>query len=131
MTRCMRRIIACFALFAVAWVALLPLVSSAHALVAGDSSLPPCHQAGLLSGVHTPSSADPAAPEPAVPSAISRMDLERAIEALPPGSKAAFLLHDVEGFEHREIAGILGISEGTSKSQVHKARLKLRALLKR
>jgi RNA polymerase sigma-70 factor (ECF subfamily) len=75
--------------------------------------------------------ADPAAPEPAVPSAISRMDLERAIEALPPGSKAAFLLHDVEGFEHREIAGILGISEGTSKSQVHKARLKLRALLKR
>jgi|KBSMisStandDraft_5_1062788.scaffolds.fasta_scaffold28713_3 hypothetical protein len=62
MTRCMRRIIACFALFAVAWVALLPLVSSAHALVAGDSSLPPCHQAGLLSGVHTPSSADPAAP---------------------------------------------------------------------
>lgn len=74
---------------------------------------------------------EPAAPEPMVPSAINRMDLERAIEALPPGSKAAFLLHDVEGFEHREIAAILGISEGTSKSQVHKARLKLRALLKR
>jgi len=73
---------------------------------------------------------EPAAPDPAVPSAISRMDLERAIEALPPGSKAAFLLHDVEGFEHREIASILGISEGTSKSQVHKARLKLRALLR-
>lgn len=75
--------------------------------------------------------ADLATPEPVVPSAISRMDLERAIEALPPGSKAAFLLHDVEGFEHREVAEILGISEGTSKSQVHKARLKLRALLKR
>ena len=74
---------------------------------------------------------EPMAPEPVVPSAISRMDLERAIEALPPGAKAAFLLHDVEGFEHQEIAAILGISEGTSKSQVHKARLKLRVLLKR
>ena len=74
---------------------------------------------------------EPTAPEPLVPAAISRMDLERAIEALPPGAKAAFLLHDVEGFEHQEIAAILGISEGTSKSQVHKARLKLRVLLKR
>jgi RNA polymerase sigma-70 factor (ECF subfamily) len=76
-------------------------------------------------------SAEPMAPAPAVPAAISRMDLEKAIASLPPGSRAAFLLHDVEGFEHREIAGILGVSEGTSKSQVHKARLKLRALLRR
>ena len=68
---------------------------------------------------------------PVVPSAISRMDLEKAIAALPPGSRAAFLLHDVEGFEHQEVAEILGVSEGTSKSQVHKARLKLRAMLKR
>jgi RNA polymerase sigma-70 factor (ECF subfamily) len=75
--------------------------------------------------------AEPAAPAPVVPASISRMDLERAIDRLPAGSKAAFLLHDVEGFEHREIADILGISEGTSKSQVHKARLKLRAMLKR
>jgi RNA polymerase sigma-70 factor (ECF subfamily) len=75
--------------------------------------------------------AEPMAPAPAVPPAISRMDLETAIGALPPGSRAAFLLHDVEGFEHREIAGILGVSEGTSKSQVHKARLKLRAMLRR
>jgi RNA polymerase sigma-70 factor (ECF subfamily) len=74
---------------------------------------------------------EPAAPAPVVPAAISRMDLERAIETLPPGSKAAFLLHDVEGFEHREIGAILGISEGTSKSQVHKARMKLRAILSR
>ena len=74
---------------------------------------------------------EPMAPAPMVPQAISRLDLERAIDALPPGSRAVFLLHDVEGFEHREIADILGISEGTSKSQVHKARLKLRTLLRR
>ena len=72
---------------------------------------------------------EPTAHEPIVPSAISRMDLERAIATLPEGCKAAFLLHDVEGFEHNEVAEILGVSEGTSKSQVHKARLKLRAIL--
>jgi RNA polymerase sigma-70 factor (ECF subfamily) len=60
---------------------------------------------------------------------IRRLDLERAIARLPEGARAAFVLHDVEGFQHHEIATILGISEGTSKSQVHKARLKLRALL--
>jgi RNA polymerase sigma-70 factor (ECF subfamily) len=58
-----------------------------------------------------------------------RIDLERAIARLPEGARAAFVLYDVEGFQHHEIAAILGISEGTSKSQVHKARLKLRALL--
>jgi RNA polymerase sigma-70 factor (ECF subfamily) len=60
---------------------------------------------------------------------IKRIDLERAIARLPEGARAAFLLHDVEGFQHQEIAAILGISEGTSKSQVHKARLRLRELL--
>jgi RNA polymerase sigma-70 factor (ECF subfamily) len=50
---------------------------------------------------------------------------------LPAGCRAAFLLHDVEGFEHREIASMLGIAEGTSKSQVHKARMRLRGLLGR
>jgi RNA polymerase sigma-70 factor, ECF subfamily len=73
--------------------------------------------------------AEPVAPGPVVPAAISRMDLERAIGRLPEGCRAAFLLHDVEGFEHHEAAAILGISEGTSKSQVHKARMKLRAML--
>lgn len=62
-------------------------------------------------------------------SSVSRMDLERAIETLPPACRAAFLLHDVEGFGHQEIGAILGISEGTSKSQVHKARLRIRAHL--
>jgi len=60
---------------------------------------------------------------------VSRIDLERAIERLPPGYRAAFVLHDVEGFDHREVGGLLGIAEGTSKSLVHKARLRLRALL--
>ena len=74
---------------------------------------------------------EPTAHEPVVPTAISRMDLERAIEMLPEGCKAAFLLHDVEGFDHREVASLLGVSEGTSKSQVHKARMRLRAILSR
>lgn len=60
---------------------------------------------------------------------VTKMDLERALARLPDGCRAAFVLHDVEGLEHREIAEILGVAEGTSKSQVHKARLKLRALL--
>lgn len=62
---------------------------------------------------------------------LSRLDLERAIGALPPGCRAAFVLHDVEGLQHREIAEMLGIATGTSKSQVHKARLKIRAYLTR
>lgn len=64
-------------------------------------------------------------------SVLHRLDLERALRELPPGCRAAFLLHDVEGFEHREIASMLGIAEGTSKSQVHKARMRLRGLLAR
>jgi RNA polymerase sigma-70 factor, ECF subfamily len=63
--------------------------------------------------------------------AIARVDLERAIAQLPEGCRAAFVLHDIEGLEHREVADVLGVAEGTSKSQVHKARLRLRALLGR
>jgi len=61
---------------------------------------------------------------------VTKMDLERALARLPEGCRAAFVLHDVQGLEHREVAEILGIAEGTSKSQVHKARLKLRGLLR-
>ena len=75
------------------------------------------------------SAPEPAAPAPAMPPVISRIDLERAIAQLPDGCKAAFLLHDVEGFEHQEVAAILGVSVGTSKSQVHRARMKLRGML--
>jgi RNA polymerase sigma-70 factor (ECF subfamily) len=69
------------------------------------------------------------APGAAHDSPVERIDLERAIRRLPPGCREAFVLHDVEGYEHREIAQMLGIAEGTSKSQVFKARLKLRSVL--
>jgi RNA polymerase sigma-70 factor (ECF subfamily) len=62
-------------------------------------------------------------------SAVDRLGLDLAIAQLPPGYKEIFLLHDAEGYRHEEIAKILGISEGTSKSQLHKARLRLRTLL--
>jgi RNA polymerase sigma-70 factor (ECF subfamily) len=73
--------------------------------------------------------AEPAAAAPVVPTAVNRIDLERAIGRLPEGCRAAFVLHDVQGFEHHEVARLLGVSEGTSKSQVHKARMKLRGML--
>jgi RNA polymerase sigma-70 factor, ECF subfamily len=62
---------------------------------------------------------------------IAKIDLERALEQLPAGCREAFVLHDVEGYDHREVAEMLGIAEGTSKSQVFKARMKLRGLLGR
>jgi len=61
---------------------------------------------------------------------IERLQLQRAIDRLPPGYKTVFVLHDVEGFEHNEIAEMVGCSIGNSKSQLHKARLKLRDYLK-
>ena len=71
-----------------------------------------------------------ASPVPVIGS-VGRIDLERAIAALPPACRAAFLLHDVEGFGHHEVGAMLGVAEGTSKSQVHKARLRMRAFLAR
>ena len=62
--------------------------------------------------------------------ALDRMDLERAIAQLPPSYRRAFLLHDVEGLEHHEVADALGIAEGTSKSLLFKARTRLRSLLR-
>ena len=61
---------------------------------------------------------------------IDRIALEKAIAQLPPGYRAVFVLHDIEGYDHDEIARMLGFSEGTSKSQLHKARLKLRNLIR-
>jgi len=66
----------------------------------------------------------------ALSGSIDRLHLRRAVESLPPGYRMIFLLHDVEGYEHNEIAKIVGCSIGNSKSQLHKARMKLRDLLK-
>lgn len=60
---------------------------------------------------------------------IDRVNLQRAVDQLPPGYKAVFVLHDVQGYEHNEIAEIMGCSIGNSKSQLHKARMRLRGLL--
>ncbi|HET7441766.1 MAG TPA: sigma-70 family RNA polymerase sigma factor [Terriglobales bacterium] len=73
---------------------------------------------------------EPGAPDVKLAGSIDRMQLERAIGRLPTGYRTIFVLHDVEGYEHNEIAGIVGCSIGNSKSQLHKARLKLRDLLK-
>ncbi len=62
---------------------------------------------------------------------VDKIALDNAIEQLPKGYKNVFVLHDVEGFEHEEVARILGCSVGTSKSQLHKARLKLQKLLQK
>ena len=61
---------------------------------------------------------------------IDRLHLQKAVESLPPGYRTIFVLHDVEGYEHNEIAGIVGCSIGNSKSQLHKARMKLRDILR-
>jgi RNA polymerase sigma-70 factor (ECF subfamily) len=60
--------------------------------------------------------------EPAAPFGVDRLDLERAIGALAPGYRQVLLLHDLEGYTHEEIAGVLGIQVGTSKSQLVRAR---------
>jgi len=61
-----------------------------------------------------------------VANAIDRLTIECAVDDLPKGCRVAFLLHDVLGYEHREIAKMTGKSMGNSKSQLHKAHLKLR-----
>jgi RNA polymerase sigma-70 factor (ECF subfamily) len=61
---------------------------------------------------------------------LDRLALAEAIVKLAPGYRAVFVLHDVEGLQHLEIANILGCSVGTSKSQLHKARMKMRRLLR-
>jgi RNA polymerase sigma-70 factor (ECF subfamily) len=70
------------------------------------------------------------APDLNLAGAIDRMALERAIANLSAGYRLIFVLHDIEGYEHNEIATMLGCSVGNSKSQLHKARLKLREALR-
>lgn len=63
-------------------------------------------------------------------SLVDRIALDQAIRQLSPGYRAVFILHDVEGYEHHQISQILGCAVGTSKSQLHKARMKLRRMLR-
>lgn len=69
-------------------------------------------------------------PDLTLSGAIDRMALQKAIDDLPSGYRLIFVLHDIEGYEHNEIAIMLDCSIGNSKSQLHKARLKLRAALR-
>ena len=61
---------------------------------------------------------------------LDRVALDEAIVQLPHGYRIVFVLHDVEGFDHNEIASVLGCSIGTSKSQLHRARMRMRVLLR-
>lgn len=65
------------------------------------------------------------------PDAGSRMDLERAIAGLPPGARTVFVLHDIEGYQHAEIAAMTGTAEGTCRAQLHRARRLLMEALER
>jgi len=69
------------------------------------------------------------APDSNLAVSVDRIVLERSVNRLPPGYRIIFLLHDVEGYEHKEIARMMSCSVGNSKSQLHKARLKLRTHL--
>jgi len=73
---------------------------------------------------------DIGAPDLRLSGAVDRVNLERSVEKLPPGYRTVFVLHDVQGYEHNEIAEIMGCSVGNSKSQLHKARTRLRDLLR-
>jgi RNA polymerase sigma-70 factor (ECF subfamily) len=94
-----------------------PIVSIEATLDPADETASP-HPASMIG-----------APDLLLEGAIDRINLERCIERLPVGYRAVFVLHDVQGYEHHEIAGILGRSVGVSKSQLHKARTRLRELL--
>jgi RNA polymerase sigma-70 factor (ECF subfamily) len=72
---------------------------------------------------------DVGGPDLLLTGSVDRVNLQRAIEQLPPGYKSVFVLHDIQGYEHNEIAQIMSCSIGNSKSQLHKARMRLRELL--
>jgi RNA polymerase sigma-70 factor (ECF subfamily) len=77
---------------------------------------------------------DPAAferPETPKTGPEAAVDIDRALETLPPGARSVFVLHDVEGYKHDEIAQMTGVATGTSKAQLHRARRLLREVLDR
>jgi RNA polymerase sigma-70 factor, ECF subfamily len=69
------------------------------------------------------------APDLQLSGSVDRVHLERAVQQLSPGYRSVFVLHDVEGYEHNEIAALMKCSIGNSKSQLHKARMRLREIL--
>ena len=93
----------------------LPVVSLEESTQAGEEDTP---------------KKDFGAEDLALAGSIDRLQLRKAVDDLPPGYRTIFVLHDIEGYEHNEIAAIVGCSIGNSKSQLHKARMKLRDLLK-
>jgi RNA polymerase sigma-70 factor, ECF subfamily len=93
----------------------LPVVSLEESTQAGEDDTP---------------KKDFGAEDLALAGSIDRLQLQKAVNDLPPGYRTIFVLHDIQGYEHNEIAEIVGCSIGNSKSQLHKARMKLRDLLK-
>ena len=99
------------------------LLSGARADHRRVARVAPAHELGLV--------AEPDAPVNAPPDVEGDIDMERAIAGLPPGARAVFVLHDVHGYTHGEIAGMTGTAEGTCKAQLHRARRLLREALDR
>jgi RNA polymerase sigma-70 factor, ECF subfamily len=103
-------------------VVLMQLRKKGLALISLDEAMEP--------GVEERPGRSFGAPDLSLSGAIDRMALQRAIDDLPAGYRLIFVLHDIEGYEHNEIAAMLDCSIGNSKSQLHKARLKLRDALR-
>ena len=97
--------------------------------IAVNRTLNALRRARRLAGVAEELEEDTVSVEDDVDQPFLRQSLQRALDRLPPGARTVFVLHDVEGFTHEEIAGQLGITTGGSKSQLFKARAKLRTLL--
>jgi RNA polymerase sigma-70 factor (ECF subfamily) len=95
-------------------------------LISLDEALDPGSEHGAAHG----SARSFGAPDLRLTGSIDRMTLEKAVEDLPAGYRLIFVLHDIEGYEHNEIATLLDCSIGNSKSQLHKARMKLREALR-
>ena len=82
-----------------------------------------------LDDENSPPAIDMGAPDLLLEGSVDRVNLNRCIEQLPAGYRAIFVLHDIQGYQHSEIAKMVGCSQGNSKSQLHKARMRLRELL--
>lgn len=103
-------------------VVLMHLRKKGLALTSLDEAMEPNHDDGPGRSF--------GAPDLALAGSIDRLALERAVADLPAGYRLIFVLHDIEGYEHNEIAAMLDCSIGNSKSQLHKARLRLREALR-